>query len=258
MKKSLLLIGSIFVILGGCKNEILHGLSEQEANEIVTFLRNSNIEAVKEPEGGTTTKEKLWKIKVPRYEITRALTLLYEYNLPREKGDNFSTVFSGSSLVPTPTEEKALFIRALTGELSKTIENIDGVIYAKVHFTMPENEGFSKEETEPPKASVLIKYIGEKPPYKVEDIQRLVAGAIPRLEPDKVTVIGVKREISPQLLNSLEQSVTIVGIKVSQSSKGTLQLILGLLIGLIIICTLIIIVLGLQLKKVRRYQFFKE
>ena len=251
--KIVILIFIITISLIGCKAEIQHGLSEQEANEIVTFLRNIGIEAEKEVEGGTS-KEKTWKIIVPQADSTKALNILYEYNLPRRKKDSLATVFSGTSLVPTPTEERALLLRAISGELSKSIENIDGVIYAQVHFVLPEEKEFSEESSqEQTKASVLIKYIGESPPYNPEDIKKLVAGAIPKLKPENVTVIGVKR--SPIIpLTQQEPLVTIAGIKITKSSKFILQLILGILIGMITILSIIIVILAWQLKKVKKYQ----
>ena len=78
-------------------------------------------------------------------------------------------------------------LRALEGELSRTIKAIDNVKSARVHLVLPRREMFSREE-QPPSASVIIR-MEEKAklsPKQVEAIQRLVAAAVPKMQTKNV------------------------------------------------------------------------
>lgn len=81
-------------------------------------------------------------------------------------------------------------VRALEGELSKSIKTINGVSIARVHLVMPKRELFSKEKTEP-SASILLKMkgIARLSAAQVQAIQNLVASAVPGLPTDRIAII---------------------------------------------------------------------
>lgn len=240
----------IILTLYGCNTELQHGLQEDEANQIVNLLRSFGIDAKKDNESGSG-QEQSWKISVPSNDATKAGEILEQYNFPRQRSDSLSSVFSGSSLIPTPTEERALLMRALAGELSKSLESIDGVIEARVHLNLPQQDDIlSEKQKNIPTASILIKYITKQPPYQVEDVKKLIAGAVPGLIPENVTVVKVKRE--PKIRISKVSDYTNVGfIKVAKSSKLYLQMTFVVLIGLNIVLAIVIIALALRLKKLK-------
>src|SRR5262249_22740022 len=123
--------------------------------------------------------------------------IMKEHDLPRVPEKGLSETFGTGSLIPTATEEKALFMSATCNELQKTIESIDGVVKARVHLVLPEPQVLPEENTEAnrPKASVLIKYRmnsrGEVP-YKDDAIKTLVSNAISKLDPKDVVVVGTE------------------------------------------------------------------
>lgn len=190
--KLLFLLLAMLLILTGCSTELHHGLSEKEANEILVVLHQHGLHAKKVKEPGK--REQTWKVVVPSMQVTQAWQLLKEYKLPREKEKGFSEIFSNTNLIPTPTEEKALFLQALCGELSKTLESIEGVVNARVHVAMPDvNVFYDEEEPKPkPTASVLIEYQPEKitkESFVGGKIASLIANSVEGLSPKDVKVL---------------------------------------------------------------------
>lgn len=98
------------------------------------------------------------------------------YELLDEQG------FSASSF-----QQRINYQRALEGELTRTILDLDRVLAASVHLSIPEDELFSDDE-EAPTASVVIDPNGTIGSSAVEGIANLVAAAVPGMSPDGVTV----------------------------------------------------------------------
>jgi flagellar M-ring protein FliF len=79
--------------------------------------------------------------------------------------------------------------RALEGELGRTIHGLDGITSVRVHLVLPKRQLF-EDDAEQPSASVTLGVGGREPgPEQVRAVQNLVAGAVPSLKPDRVTVI---------------------------------------------------------------------
>ncbi len=81
-------------------------------------------------------------------------------------------------------------IRALEGELARTIRSIDNIKSAKVHLVLPKREMFSREEQKP-SASVVVKTAsgGKLSIQNIHSIQKLVAAAVPKLEVKSVAIV---------------------------------------------------------------------
>lgn len=90
--------------------------------------------------------------------------------------------FSASSF-----QQRINYQRALEGELTRTILDIDQVIAASVHLSIPEDELFTDDE-DPPTASVVIDTTGNIGSRSVDGIVNVVASAVPGMSPDGVTV----------------------------------------------------------------------
>lgn len=84
-------------------------------------------------------------------------------------------------------------LRALEGELARTLTGIDSISAARVHLVMPKHELFSRDTVEPT-ASVALKLRGANTLNKNEiaAVQNLVATAVPGLKPHRVTIIDSK------------------------------------------------------------------
>ena len=84
-------------------------------------------------------------------------------------------------------------LRAMEGELSRTIRSIEGVKTARVHLVLPHREVFTRE-VEEPSASIVLKMEGARRLDKgqVKAIQNLVAAAVPKLKPQKISIVDDK------------------------------------------------------------------
>jgi type III secretion protein J len=181
--------GLTILLMAGCRQSIQHGLEESEANGLVSVLVQRGIHAEKVSEGG---RKPSWILEVPREQSSDAIRILTELGLPKPKLQGFADVFGRGSLVPTPTEERALFLHALTGELAQTLETLDGVLSARVHVVVPAPAAFGVAVSGQVKAAAFVKVApGARPELekRVEELRRLIASSIEGLNPEHVTVM---------------------------------------------------------------------
>jgi type III secretion protein J len=189
---------ALLLALAGCSREpILHALDERQANQVLTALDESGLAGWKRRDEGT---ESGWLVEVPAPEAVRARRILSERELPRPESGGFASVFARGSMVPTPAEERARLLQALAGELSRSVEAVDGVVEARVHLALPPDDPLRAGPSPPPRAAVLVKVRpGARP--RVEPlspgIRSLVAGAVAGLDPAQVAVVLAEAAPAP-------------------------------------------------------------
>jgi type III secretion protein J len=180
----------LLVMLAGCAGEeILHGLDERQANEVLVALDDRGIVATKAREDGA---DESWRVEVAHGDAPRAQRVLAERDLPRARPPGFSEVFAKGSMLPTPTEEHAMYLHALGGELARSVEAIDGVVEARVHLGLRQPDPLRPGERSAPRGAVLVKcraaacagVRGLEP-----GIRAIVAGAVDGLELAAVSVV---------------------------------------------------------------------
>ena len=213
----------IALLAAGCQATLQSGLEEAQANEVVVALERQGIAASKEPEG--TGDDVRFQVHVAADEVGRALTVLREAELPRESEPGLAQVFGEGGLVPTHTEERARYVAALGGELSRSIEAFDGVLDARVHVALPDERDFALDAPPPrPRASVMIKHRAGAAPYDVNAVKALVAGAVDGMTPEDVAVVGVP---APRAEQRTVDLVHLGPIAVTRGTSGALKTILA-------------------------------
>jgi flagellar M-ring protein FliF len=97
------------------------------------------------------------------------------------------------ALGSTSFQQNVNLVRALEGELARTIRSIDKVKSARVHLVLPTREAFSRE-TNSPSASVILKMAGSARLDKAQvlAIQHLMAAAVPKMKPSRISIIDDK------------------------------------------------------------------
>lgn len=187
-----LLVLTLFVLTSCSKVPLFSELKEEESNEIMAYLLDQKIDCSKVP-----GKEGLWILEVPQEDFALAMSSLQAIGLPRQKLMKMGDVFQKSGLVSSPTEERIRFIDALSQELSDTLMKVDGVVAAKVHIALPNNDPLS-EKTLLPSAAVFIKF---RPGYDVEsstpDLKNLVTKSVEGLTFENVELVMSPAEALP-------------------------------------------------------------
>ena len=158
------------------------GLDAKDSGEMVQKLEAMNVAYELKSEGAA--------IMVPIDQVARLRMLLANDGLPHggsvgyeifDKSDTFGT----SSFVENVNQ-----VRALEGELSRTISSINLVQSARVHLVLPRREIFTRER-QMPSASIVLKLRSAERlnPQQVAAVQHLVASAVPDLTPARVSVV---------------------------------------------------------------------
>ncbi|PWT88527.1 MAG: secretion protein [Acidobacteria bacterium] len=260
-----LLLTVLVTIHYGCGGtELQHGLTEDQANEVLVALQENRIDAQKVVEAG---EHPTWMITVPADQAPKAWRVMQSRGLPRAAEKGLAETFGKDSLIPTAMQEKAMYLQATCNELQKTIESIDGVVQARVHIVLPEEEIIpaeipaGTENPNRPKAAVLIKYrlnANGEVPYKEDAIKALVANSIPKLDPKDVVVVGnelVGAQLPPMSTSGGQPQVNLaqVGpIQVTQGSKSYLQMI-----GVGVLGFVVVLAFGLMMQ-VRKASSLKD
>src|SRR5262249_31617733 len=145
--------------------------------------------------------------------------------LPHRQQPGLAEVFAEGGIVPTATEERARYTAALSGELARSIESIDGVLAARVHVALPDSRDVPLDGPPPrPRASVMIKFRGAHAPYDDAQIRALVAGAVDGMDTGDVAVVGVA---APRARLAPAATLVRVGpIAVTRGSAASLKAIL--------------------------------
>jgi len=145
------------LLLAGCKEDVVYGVSQKEAIEITVILSDEGIEATTVPE--PSEKEPLFKLQVDTDDVLRSKQILLQQQLPRVKPRGLSEIFAQPSMIPTATEEKARLVLGLQGDLSASLQTIDNVVDAQVHIVLPESNPLQSDaDRTKASAAVLVKY----------------------------------------------------------------------------------------------------
>jgi flagellar M-ring protein FliF len=127
-------------------------------------------------------------IMVPKDKVTRLRMKLAEGGLPKGGGVGYEIFDKSDALGTTSFVQNINHLRALEGELARTIKAIDRVQAARVHLVLPEKPLFSRETPEP-SASIVVRVRGTLEPAQVRAIRHLVASAVTGLKPQRVSLI---------------------------------------------------------------------
>src|SRR4051812_12341162 len=127
-------------------------------------------------------------IMVPKELVPRLRMKLAESGLPKGGGVGYEIFDKSDALGATSFVQNINHLRALEGELARTIRAIDRVQQARVHLVLPERPLFSRDKAEP-SASIVLKVRGALEQQQVRAIRHLVASAVNGLKPQRVSVI---------------------------------------------------------------------
>lgn len=236
--KLVVLLGTALISLGflgylmvqGAKPDmaLLFGeLDGADAGRIADRLESMGIEYEMRGDAGN--------IYVPTPRVARIRMDLAQAGLPGSGSIGYEIFDRGDFLGTSSAVMDINLVRALEGELSKSIQSIQGVSAARVHLVMPKNEVFARDRTTPSASIMLRMNRGRLSSGQVQGIQHLVAAAVPNLTADKITIVddkgsllarenedgGFDASTSQEYRNAVEQ-------KLSKTLEALLEKTLGL------------------------------
>ena len=156
------------------------GLSFEDSAAIVSELQTQNVNYEIRGEGDT--------ILVPRDQITQIRMSLAQDGLPTRGQVGYEIFDQQSTLGATSFVQNINNVRALEGELARTISSLARIKSARVHLVLPERALFSREQKDPT-ASIVLAVRGELSAGEIRAIQHLAASAIEGLTPARVSVV---------------------------------------------------------------------
>jgi flagellar M-ring protein FliF len=184
------LIGMIgivaFLELGGVSTSrmvlLYSDLDLHDSGQIVDQLEHHQIPYRVEADGK--------RIMVAADDVFSARALLAKEGLPAS-GTIGNEIFDrGNDLALTEFDQDIKRSRALEGELARTVEAMHGISRARVHLVLPRKEPFAHNRKEA-QASVMLTLVGNQALGQegIQAIVNLVAGAVPDLRPENITVV---------------------------------------------------------------------
>jgi flagellar M-ring protein FliF len=127
-------------------------------------------------------------VLVSKDKVARLRMKLAEGGLPKGGGVGYEIFDKTEALGATSFIQNINHLRALEGELARTIRSIDRVEAARVHLVLPDRPLFSRDKLEAT-ASIVLKVRGTLEPQQVRAIRHLVATAVNGMKPERVSVI---------------------------------------------------------------------
>ena len=236
------------LVLSGCQEDLYTNLAEREANSMVATLQRSGI-----PASRVLQDDGKMKIVVDGDRFGDAVRVLEAAGLPKQAFATMGEVFRQEGLVASPTQERAKMLYALSEELSKTVSEIDGVLSARVHIVLPDNDPL-KRQTSPSSASVFIRHEqGLEIDPLIPQIKTLVANGIAGLTYDKVSVVPVAAAALRQE-QPIRPLASVLGLRMLETSVSRAMWIFGALAFLIVMLGAALAVVVWRQRGGRTYQ----
>jgi type III secretion protein J len=172
------------LVLPGCDEvQLYSNVPERDVNEMMAVLLQKGVAAAKE-----AGAEGTWTLTVPREAFAEAVRVLDAMGFPRARAEGLGEAFKKSGLISSPSEERVRFMAALARELEETLGQFEGVVAARVHIVLPENDPLG-EKLSPSRASVFLRHLEDADvESRVEEVKNLVVNSIEGLEREKVAV----------------------------------------------------------------------
>jgi flagellar M-ring protein FliF len=223
----LLAYGAFFVFEGLNYGPLYTNLAPQDGAAIIKEL-----DAVKIPyriSGGGSV------IEIPRGAVYQTRMKLAGKGMPAGGTVGFE-IFEKSPFGVSEFNQQVNYLRALQGELSRTINSLAAVQSSRVHLAIPSRSSFLGPE-EKPSASVVVDLRAgyHLSPDQVQGIVNLVAGSVPKLSVEKITVIDSSgrplKDVMPAAASTEAEKLNALKLKYEQEMERRVETMLDPVLG---------------------------
>ncbi|MCL1028778.1 EscJ/YscJ/HrcJ family type III secretion inner membrane ring protein [Serratia silvae] len=187
MKKYIFIIPALLFLLTGCKQqELLKGLDQGQANEVVALLQHNNIRATK-----SMVNKEGYIINVDPTDFAAAVDLMNIYQLPARPRVEIAQMFPSDSLVSSPVAERARLYSAIEQRLEQSLLNLQGVVSTRVHVSYELNASEARNKSLPVHISSLLKYDEsiKDATLLINDAKRFIKNSFNNVEYDNISVV---------------------------------------------------------------------
>lgn len=178
------------------------GLSFEDSAAIVEELQRQNVPNEIRGDGDT--------ILVPRDQITTLRMSLAGSGLPTRGQVGYEIFDQQNTLGATSFVQNINNVRALEGELSRTIGSLARIKSARVHLVLPERALFSRDKKDPT-ASIVLSVRGEVSAGEIRAIQHLVSSAVEGLTPNRVSIVDDTGNLLAAGVGSEDDATVLAG-----------------------------------------------
>ena len=158
---------------------IYSGLSAQDVSRISAVLSEVGM--------AFDVNDQRSAVLVPVAQTTRARSLLAQRGLPSSAKAGYELFDQMGSIGLTSFMQEVTRVRALEGEIARTIQAVDGVVAARVHLVLPDPGSFRRDRRDP-SSSVLLRLDDRWAASSAKAVRHLVAAAVPGMKIEHVSV----------------------------------------------------------------------
>ncbi len=222
---AVLLFGTLILLTRGATRPdygtLFTQLDDQHAGQIVEKLKEKKIQFKLSDTGSGTT------VMVPTKDITQTRLELASEGYPTGGVVGFED-FDNTKFGETDTDRRARYLRALQGELTRTIEGMVEVSKARVHIVLPEPSLFLDEQKNAT-AAVMLKLQPNKnlKEDQVRGLVQLIANSVEGLKPENVTIVDTTGNILSEDIGTDEKSqqnkLTMTQVELQKQFQKELQ-----------------------------------
>lgn len=198
-----------------------------DSSSIVRQLEAMNIPYEIRSQGAT--------VLVPKERVLRLRMTFAEDGLPSGSTVGYEIFDKSGTLGATSFVQNINYLRALEGELARTIRSLNKVRMARVHLVLPKRQLFARSKADP-SASIVLRTSGTLEKSQIKAIQHLAASAVKGLKPTRVSIVdqngkmlatGVSGDNGTVLTSSIDERNTAHELRL----KNKIEQIVGSIVG---------------------------
>jgi len=190
----LIIMASVLLLAGCARSELLQGLDERQANEVVAMLLRNNIDASKQATGKTG-----FRVRVDASDLSEAIDLVQYHGLPSQPRIQVASQFPADAMVSTPLAERARLLSAIEQRLEESLSTLEGVHTARVHVSYDgisaESPAANRKPSPMHVAAVLVHERGQDAALLLQSSKRFLRNAFIDVAYDDISV--VLSEVAP-------------------------------------------------------------
>jgi type III secretion protein J len=225
----LLLVASCFLLVA-CDQELLKGLDQRQANEVLAVLQQANISAKKE-DGGKLG----FSIQVDQADFVRSVQLLKANDLPSKARVEIAQMFPADSLATSPRAEKARLFSGIEQRLEQSLLVLPSVVQARLHMSYDvETSSANLQKVPASHLSVLIVYRNaDDEAVLINQIKRFLKNSLPAVNYDDISVVLTRSNPEQQFTPQIVEPSYVNSPLILQITVGVMALLLLGLVALI-------------------------